>query len=347
METENDARGNKADIDIDARRIEGKPETPHCPECDTELRTTGPGRRPVYCGRGCSSRAYRRRRSEGQQDAVADALIASRVETPDDLDDGPRQLMELAAAVQRASARYLERLEQARRGEGDDPRCNQALKTLETAITGATQRLLRQANVLRYEMTATRLNAASEGAAGEAAPAFPESSRVESSAIAGPVAPVVGHLISPRVETSGTGGSPVLAASTVNTSRVESPQAAPAGAVPQPSTVPVEELRLALAAERSSTSPLLRHLGAPTATRADATGSVLVESWNADPRVLAVRRPDRRLVGWLEHAASGNGWAVFIDGRAVVDAADALPWLAENADHALTLLLVALDQHLA
>ncbi|MEU9617303.1 hypothetical protein AB0D56_38190, partial [Streptomyces sp. NPDC048209] len=68
---------------------------------------------------------------------------------------------------------------------------------------------------------------------------------------------------------------------------------------------------------------------------------------DTDPRVLAVRRPDRRLVGWLEHADSGNGWAVFIDGRAVVDAADALPWLAQNADHALTLLLVALDQHLA
>ncbi|MFG3229945.1 hypothetical protein ACGF07_34870 [Kitasatospora sp. NPDC048194] len=316
---------------------------------------------------------------EGQQDAVADALIASRVETPDSLDDGARQLMALAAAIQRGAARYLEHLEHARRGEDDDPRCNQALQSLETAVTGATQRLLRQAHVLRYEMTAARLQAASRDAAGEAAPAVQESSRVESSAIAGPAAPpavagaspaapVARHLISPRVETSGTGGAPVLAASTlntsrvetsdtmngpasatapVNTSRVESPQAAPADAVPPPSAVPVEELRLALAAERSSTSPLLRHLGAPTATRTDTTGAVLVESWDTDPRVLAVRRPDRRLVGWLEHADSGNGWAVFIDGRAVVDAADALPWLAQNADHALTLLLVALDQHLA
>ncbi|MEU4588185.1 hypothetical protein AB0F92_40085 [Kitasatospora aureofaciens] len=40
--------------------------------------------------------------------------------------------------MQRSTARFLENLEQARRGEGDDPRCNQALALLETNRTGAT-----------------------------------------------------------------------------------------------------------------------------------------------------------------------------------------------------------------
>ncbi|MFF3068813.1 hypothetical protein [Kitasatospora sp. NPDC057936] len=120
-----DARGNKEPDhrpDFDARGNDAEPNAPRCPGCGTPLRTSGPGRRPVYCGRACSSKAYRRRRTESQQDAVADALIASRVETPDDLQGGARELMDLAAAVQRSAARYLERLEQARRGEGDDPR---------------------------------------------------------------------------------------------------------------------------------------------------------------------------------------------------------------------------------
>ncbi|MFI9325656.1 hypothetical protein ACIGXI_38565 [Kitasatospora aureofaciens] len=54
------------------------------------------------------------------------------------------------------------------------------------------------------------------------------------------------------------------------------------------------------------------------------------------------------LVGWIELADSGTGagWMAFIDGRAVVDAADLVPWLAQDADHAVTLLLVAVDQRL-
>ncbi|MFD8708583.1 hypothetical protein ACFV1W_39400 [Kitasatospora sp. NPDC059648] len=90
----------------------------------------------------------------------------------------------------------------------------------------------------------------------------------------------------------------------------------------------MEEVRLALAAERSSTDPLLRRLGAPTGTRSAKNRMVLVESWDTDSPVLAVRRPDRRLAGWIELAGGGTGGAVFIDGRAVVDAADSVPWLA-------------------
>ncbi|MFJ9775490.1 hypothetical protein ACIRVF_30300 [Kitasatospora sp. NPDC101157] len=97
------------------------------------LRASEPGRRPVYCGRVCSSKAYRRGRAEYQQDAVADALVTSRVEIPATGEAGHHELLELAAAVQRSTARFLENLERARRGEGDDPRCDQALALLETS----------------------------------------------------------------------------------------------------------------------------------------------------------------------------------------------------------------------
>ncbi|MEU6973978.1 hypothetical protein AB0A71_40925 [Kitasatospora aureofaciens] len=168
METENDARGIKVGAGIDARRIEveagidargneAERDAPRCGECGTALRASGPGRRPVYCGRACSSKAYRRRRAEYQQDAVADALVTSRVEISATGETGHHELLELATAVQRGTARFLEHLERARRGEGDDPRCNQALALLETSLTGATQRILRKAHVLRYEMTSTRL----------------------------------------------------------------------------------------------------------------------------------------------------------------------------------------------
>ena len=173
-----DARGIPADGGIDARGTDGLPAAPDCPQCGTPLRASGPGRRPVYCSRSCSSKAYRKRRTEDHQDAVADALVSSRVETPDPAaadDAGARELLELAAAVQRATAHYLHHLEQARHGQGDDPRCNRALQQLETSTTGVTQRLLRQAHVLRYEMTSARLRAerATAGTAPAALPTGP------------------------------------------------------------------------------------------------------------------------------------------------------------------------------
>ncbi|MEV0537874.1 hypothetical protein [Kitasatospora sp. NPDC050463] len=165
----NDARGNPRIDGIDARRIDADPEPPACPECGKPLRASGPGRRPVYCGRACSSKAYRRRRSQDQQDAVAEALISSRVDIPAAPDGGARELLELAAAVQRGAAHYLQRLEEARQG-GQDPAGDRALELLETSVTGATQRLLRKAHVLRHEMVSARGRAERAAAAAPADP---------------------------------------------------------------------------------------------------------------------------------------------------------------------------------
>ncbi|MEE1821591.1 hypothetical protein PUR61_05185 [Streptomyces sp. BE20] len=220
----NDVRGNSAVDGIDARRIDTELGAPACPECGKPLRAAGPGRRPVYCGRACSSKAYRRRRSEGQQDAVADALISSRVDIPAAPDAGARELLELAAAVQRAATRYLQRLDEARRG-GEDPAAGRALELLETSVTGATQRLLRKAHVLRYEMLsargrAERAAAAAAASAGRGPGAAPDGT------------PAVAPSESSRVETT-PGGDAVLDPQPGGPTHRETPDAA-RPVVPQP-----------------------------------------------------------------------------------------------------------------
>ncbi|MFJ9460903.1 hypothetical protein ACIRST_38270 [Kitasatospora sp. NPDC101447] len=267
--TEIDARGNKAAAGTDARRIEESPQEPGCAECGAELHHFGPGRRPVYCGRSCSSKAYRRRRTEHQQDAVAEALVSSRVEIPAPGEGGHQELLELAAAVQRSTARYLESLERSRRGDGDDPRCNQALALLETSLTGATQRILRQAHILRYEMITTpfRTEPTTPPAAPKpAADDILDTSRVETSSPASataPAEPAADILHSPRVDTSGPAAAPPATANTTQT----------------PPTVPAQ-LRLALAAETSAHSPLARGLGAPTDSWSITGSDLVVEGWN-------------------------------------------------------------------
>ncbi|MFF1873494.1 hypothetical protein [Kitasatospora herbaricolor] len=74
-----------------------------------------------------------------------------------------------------------------------------------------------------------------------------------------------------------------------------------------------EQLRLALAEERTFTSPLARGLGAPTVTRNVSDSDLAVEGWDADPGLLAVRRPGRRPVGWIATAGDGGGWGTFVD----------------------------------
>ncbi|WP_405008545.1 hypothetical protein OHV13_34460 [Kitasatospora purpeofusca] len=71
----------------------------------------------------------------------------------------------------------------------------------------------------------------------------------------------------------------------------------------------------------------------------------LIEGWQ-QRTLFAVRRPGRRLAGWVETTDTGS-WTSFIDGRAVVDPADNLPWLSEDERHAVTLLTTALAQQRA
>ncbi|MFD0260203.1 hypothetical protein ACFVH7_18250 [Kitasatospora indigofera] len=70
---------------------------------------------------------------------------------------------------------------------------------------------------------------------------------------------------------------------------------------------------------------------------------LVVEGWDAGPGLFAVRRPDRRLVGWVATAdGDGGGWGTFVDGRQVIDAADGEPWLSQDPQHAVSLLQAAL-----
>ncbi|PBC70180.1 hypothetical protein BX265_7576 [Streptomyces sp. TLI_235] len=340
MEQSFDARAVKATGGIDAGGIEARPQGPACPECGTAVRASGPGRRPVYCSRSCSSKAYRRRRAEDQHKAVTDALVASRAEIPDDADEGARELLDVAAGLQRAAAHFLENLENSRDG-GPDEDGGQALDLLERSVTSTTWRLLHTARALRHARLLERRAALAaeatrheQTATGEPArEANPEQPPVTARVEPGPV--------SPRVEIPG----PVKR-------RPLHHRPAPAEAAPPaPDTTPAGSaaaqtpLRLALAAERTSVPPLARGLGTPTGTWSAEDGTLLVDGWDHDPRVLLVRRADGRPVGWV--SAVGDHWGSYIDGRLVVDAADREPWLSQDALYAVSLLRMALDQHLA
>ncbi|MFD9124988.1 hypothetical protein [Kitasatospora sp. NPDC059571] len=316
----------------------------------------------MYCSRSCSSKAYRRRRAHGQQAAVADALIASRTDTPDGTPTpaDAQRLLDLAAALQRAVARYLQNLQDAHRPDSPDPHGTRALELLHLSITSTTQHLLRTAHDLRHQTLTdhpTRPTTPTPTAA--------EAPRVES----GPARPPADPPAPPRDEpdpratATPTGPGPVPP-------RVETPAPAPAQrrplrhgptpAVPLPSpdtARPLDPtpdtaadpaaLRLALDAERTSHPPTARGLGAPTGTwsAGDGDNALLVDGWDHDPSVLLARRPDGGTAGWV--AALGDAWGTYIDGRLVTDAADGRPWLSPDARYALALLRMALDQHLA
>ncbi|MFI6850054.1 hypothetical protein OG535_39925 [Kitasatospora sp. NBC_00085] len=337
-------------------------------------------------------------------------------EVPGASDTAAREFLELAAAVQRGAARYLERLEQARQG-GEDPGAGRALELLEASVTGATQRLLRQAHVLRFEMVSARGRAQREAAAAAAladtapaavpaaasvessrvettGPADPgESSRVETTAsvadvVPGPqrvvpdrretsdtarpavpepaaAPPGLRAIVSPRVETAGPalGTAQTLRplAEPVRSAPAAPHSAAPAAARPVQQPAPAdpaldpgdgeqapvlpEQLQLALAAERTSVSPLARGLGAPSNSWRLPDSDLVVEGWAADPELFAVRNPDRRLVGWV--AKAGDAWGSYIDGSLVIDAVDGAPWLSRDATYAVSMLVAALAQQSA
>ncbi|GAA4830344.1 hypothetical protein [Kitasatospora terrestris] len=112
-----------------------------------------------------------------------------------------------------------------------------------------------------------------------------------------------------------------------------------------PAAVPAVpgQLRLALAADCTATSPAARGLGHPTSTWTVPDTDLLVEGWDCEPGVYAVHRTDRVLFGWIAQD-TGGGWATNIQGRQVVDATDRRPWLSRDAPHAISLLRAALDR---
>ncbi|MFH9355635.1 hypothetical protein [Kitasatospora sp. NPDC017646] len=147
------------------------------------------------------------------------------------------------------------------------------------------------------------------------------------------------------------GAGPAAARSTVS-SRVETDQAAPAAERssapadgrhlaasvarrPQPVDTLPQELLLALASERTSSSPLARGLGAPNSTWSIDGSDLVVEGWDSTSDLLAVRDPNRRLLGWGE--ALGDGWGTYIQGRLIIDATDGDPWLSTDAPLSVSL----------
>ncbi len=54
------------------------PTGPPCAVCGKPVQARGPGQRPSYCGRGCSSKAYRARVREREQALLGAALESGR-----------------------------------------------------------------------------------------------------------------------------------------------------------------------------------------------------------------------------------------------------------------------------
>ncbi|MGW4894745.1 hypothetical protein ACWEQL_21120 [Kitasatospora sp. NPDC004240] len=376
-----DARGNEVPGGNDAHGIDGQPAL-LCPVCEkVELRTTGPGRRPRYCSRSCSSKADRKRRADRQQAALTDALIASRVESPGNPEGGELELLELARTVERAAVRYLQRLGEARQG-GEDPQAEQALEVFGASVGAATQRLVRTAHVLRHAMVVTRVQVERGGvevSAGSGAEATGQSgavsSRVETRSDR---TLAVDSLVSPRVES----GEPLMSADSPRvetrpdaspavdpmvSSRLESPAGAGASQPASAPTVPVmpvqqrgqafvrdepvQELSvgsvpsLALGELMPRLSvPADRGLGAAERSHA-LGGGLVVHSWPDHPSLHTVER-DGRLFGWIEQGIVDppNAWVALIDRRPVVDADDSQPLLSTGPRDALTLLGLAQTQ---
>ncbi|MCU7827028.1 hypothetical protein [Kitasatospora sp. DSM 101779] len=349
-----DARAGRGVSGLDARAERARPEAPACPECGTAVRASGAGRRPVYCSRSCSSKAYRRRRAESHHKVVADALIASRAETPDAADPVARHLLDLAAGVRHAAARYLENLQHSRPG-GPDQHGDHALDLLERSVTSTTQELLRTARLLRSRTLADHAPPQRGDGVTAAAQAVADTvPRVGPGPAGDPsdgTAPPGRDQVPPRAGTPSRAPvrvrrplhhGPVPAAAPLLS---EPDPAAPGTAAPGAGGGDGAPLRLALAARRTSPSPDTRGLGAPTGAWSVEDGTLLVEGWDAHPGVFAVRRPDGRPAGWV--ATVGDDWGAFIDGRMVIDATDGEPWLSQDALYAVSLLRMALDQHLA
>jgi hypothetical protein len=122
-------------------------------------------------------------------------------------------------------------------------------------------------------------------------------------------------------------------------------QGSPA-ATPQPTADTAEpDAAPTASADRTSLPPAARGLGAPTNTWSAANNTLLIDGWDHDPTLYAVRRPDGSPAGWV--ATGDDNWGTSIDGRLVIDATDRQPWYSQDARYAVSLLCMALDQHLA
>lgn len=105
------------------------------------------------------------------------------------------------------------------------------------------------------------------------------------------------------------------------------------------------EPRLALAAEFGALSPAVRGLGR-TAQSWDMGGGLVLTGWSGVHHIYGIERADGRVLGWVQDGADGltNAWAVFVDGRAVIDAEDGQPLLSPRPQDGVSLLRLALQQ---
>ncbi|MFJ6774829.1 hypothetical protein ACIQOV_28385 [Kitasatospora sp. NPDC091257] len=364
MENEPGRNGEVALFDLDGDQVEGA----RCegPDCEEPLPPReGRGRRLRYHSQACKSRADRVRvKARTAVGLPGPAKPAAAAATPQErpaagLPVERQRVLGAADAIRKRTEAFLAAVD-------DDPMG--AHTELSRQIYALASRLVTSARDVRDAVRWPGLDADARTEARireewnlpDAAPGdqktdrrdFPvplrdpsgtgETPRGENSAAstARPAAPKT-----PRGETTADLALDVLHRADHHRAAAGHPAAlvAPVAAAGLPGEAPIP--KLVLGRTTGWTPPTDRGLG--EAHRDYALGDGLVHlTWPGKPGVQALERRGCP-AGWTELYDDRGHWAVLIDGRLVVDAANSRPWVSTNADDAVTLLRLALDQGLA
>ncbi|MFI9789012.1 hypothetical protein ACIHEI_36685 [Kitasatospora sp. NPDC051984] len=306
----------------DARGIEeetGGSDGPGCKVCGTPIRGDGPGQRPAYCGRACSSKAYRARTKDKQAAALTATNLDDSREPLDS--EATQQIAALGALVDRAARGLAETLD---KGVGTDISPITARMLLRLPLSGlerAAEELLARARTAVRQAQADyerELDASREAPSPTARTPVQGAERAPAEAVS-PPARAAAAVVPPRPldasrdasrgerDASRDASRPELHASRnasperVEASRDASPAPAPTAPDAQPD--PLDLL-----------PPDRRGLG-PT-----AYSSVLpeigpgweVRGWTGRDHLCLVVRDDRA-VGWAEDRLGGaDGWVAFV-----------------------------------
>ena len=306
-------------MESDARVIEEPAGGPRCQVCETPIRSDGSGQRPSYCGRGCSSKAYRARVKERQNATLAAALNASREPSSELAQEVAQELARLGSLVERTAQSLAQTLD-----KGADPmHVRVSLSSLERAAGS----LLAKARTAARQAVADRDNPARNASRepSTAAPADVALPTPAPAAAAAAPAPQIPPRPRPAADPSPRQDSREPYRSTLNDSREPSSESVP----PRFDLVP--PVRRGLGPATHSTP--LQEIG---------PGWELL-GWSQVPTLLLVAHEDQEQ-GWVEHGVGGvNRWLAVAGMSYLVDRAGQPLWHASPRSAARTVAVALRD----
>ncbi|MFF2819544.1 hypothetical protein ACFVT9_28990 [Kitasatospora cineracea] len=317
------------------RESGGRPDGPRCKVCGTPIRGDGPGQRPAYCGRACSSKAYRARTRDKQAAALAATTLDGSREP---LSSGAaQQIADLGAVVERLARGLAQTLDQGVR-PGVAPVTGRMVLGLPlSGLERAVQELLSRARAATHQALAAyerEVDGSREASDSVARESVQGEGRVPAEAVAPAVGPAP-EAAPPRprdasrdasredLDASRGASRPDLNAPRVasrpdlNVPRVASPAGEESSRVASPATeslvlLPIDQ----------------RDLGPTTYASAltEAGPGWEIRGWD-DQEHLCLVAHRGRIVGWTEYGVGGEaGWV------AVVGLGSPPPYLVDVQD---------------